>query len=237
MNWIWKRAIQKLNASSEQKLNLIDIGCHKGWFMSETYHIVTKPSYWIGIDACDYGVCQNMYNQFYNLAISDVKEPTVMEFNEYPEETGCNSLLKMNIDKITHNRDEYENKWYVERHIEIATRVRQVQVCSFYDLFKNHPVVSNGPLHFVKIDTQGNDINVAKSMGEFLKKTWFVQLECVTSKNPDIVMYAGQGLMEQNVSDMEKLGFGIYDYINYGANRNAPPEADVVFYNKSFVTQ
>jgi hypothetical protein len=235
MNWIWKRAIERLNASDGPKLNIVDIGSHKAMFLDETRPIVRKPSYWIAIDPCDYGVCQGKYNEFHNLALSDVGVETTMQFNEY-EEPGCNSLLTMNVDKITHDASEYDKKWYVARSIENRTAVRNVRVNSFYNVFKDHPILTKEPIHFIKIDTQGNDIKVIRGMGDFLTKTYFIQTESVTSQNKDVVMYDGQQLMEDDVRDMEALGFGVFDYINYGANKNACPEADVVFYNKSLIS-
>ncbi len=136
----------------------------------------------------------------------------------------------MNTDIITHNKDEKKDKWFIDRVIEEVKCKKEVTVTSLERVinnlnFKNDKDV----IHCVKIDTQGNDIKVARSLGSWLPNTMFIQLESVTSHDPKKVLYKGQQLLENDIDDMRLLGFSpcsIEDYSGF-----ASPEGDVLFIN------
>jgi len=237
---IFDNVIIFLNQWPDMILNIIDVGCHKAGFLNGFKPKIEKDTFWIGIDACDFNV-RRKFNVFVNKAIDNIENDQVRKFNEYVE-SGCNSLLPMNMDILTGDNSEYDKKWYIGKTKEQLTIVREqkttvrdVNVTSLHSVLSYIPRFKNDLIHFVKIDTQGNDINVVKSMKEYRDKTMFIQMECVSSHNKDIVLYKGQQLMEDDIKDMDELGFTVYDFVDYSINKNAPPEADVVFYNKRLV--
>jgi len=229
-----------LHQLTDPNLNIIDVGCHKAGWMYGFKRTLARNSFWLGIDACDHGV-GGEYNLFVNKAVDNVDKDEVRQFHEYAE-TGCNSLLPMNMEALTGDVSEYDKKWYIGKTSEQLavvkeqkTTIRNVSVSSMHSILSDIPHFKEGLIHFVKIDTQGNDINVVKSMKEYLNRILFVQMECVSSHNKEIVLYKGQQIMEDDIKDMDDLGFSVYDFVDYGANRNAGPEADVVFYNRKLV--
>jgi len=237
---IFENVITYLHQWPDFKINIIDVGCHKAGFLHGFKRKLTKDSFWVGIDACDYGI-GGQYDVFVNKAVDNVAKDEIRQFNEYVE-SGCNSLLPMNMEILTGDNSEYEKKWYIGKTAEQLSVVkeqktvtRDVNVSSLHSILSFMPRFTNEMIHFIKIDTQGNDINVVKSMKEFRDKTLFIQMECVSSHNKNIVLYKGQQIMEDDIKDMEEMGFMVYDFVDYGANRTAGPEADVVFYNKKLV--
>jgi len=237
---IFENVLTFLHQWPDFKLNIIDVGCHKAGFLHGFKRKLSKDSFWIGIDACDYGI-GGQYNVFVNKAVDHVLKEETKKFNEYVE-SGCNSLLPMNMDILTGDNTEYDKKWFIGKTTEQLsvvkeqkTTVRDVQVDSLAGILAHIPTVNQEKIHFVKIDTQGNDINVVRSMGWYRDHTMFIQMECVSSHNEDIVLYKGQQIMEKDIKDMDDLGFSVYDFVDYGANKTAGPEADVVFYNRKLV--
>lgn len=237
---IFENVITFLHKWPDFNLNIVDIGCHKAGFMQGFKRSLAKNSFWLGVDACDWGV-GGQYDVFVNKAVDNVEVEGMKTFHEYAE-SGCNSLLPMNMEVLTSDNSEYDKKWYIGKTSEQLSVVkeqklttREVKVDSLHSILSDVPKLKTGPIHFVKIDTQGNDINVVKSMKEFRDKTLFIQMECVSSHNKDIVLYKGQQIMEDDIKDMDDMGFSVYDFIDYGAEKNAGPEADVVFYNRKIV--
>lgn len=201
---------------------IIDVGCHKGHFIDDfTHHFKGKFS--IGIDPVNHGVA-NKYNKYYEVAISDFCGKS--KFNEYVE-PGCNSLLDMKVDNVVHDSSKYG--WYVKHGIEQKTNEYIVNVRTLKSIIEENNLEI---IDYLKIDTQGNDINVVKSCGELVKNIKLIQMECVSSHDKNIVLYEGQQLMEQDIEDMDKLGFDVLNITDYSGS--ASPEADIIFVNRNF---
>lgn len=76
-------------------------------------------------------------------------------------------------------------------------------------------------------------MNVVRSMKDHIHNVMFVQLECVTSKDRNVVLYDGQTIMEDDVAVMDSLGFDVFSIEDY--SYTGIPEADVVFINRKFM--
>ena len=203
-------------------INIIDVGCHRSHWKDDLVKEF-QVGYSIGIDPCNYGVGLR-YSKFYQVAIingSNQKLP----FNEYIE-PGCNSLLKMKTDSVVHNRSL--PGWYVAWAIETKTNEYLVDCISLNQVISETPEVL--PIHYIKIDTQGTDLEVVKSLGDYLKDVHFIQIEAVSSHDRDITLYEGQNLMEDDISWMESAGFKVMKIQDYSLS--ASPEADILFYNR-----
>ena len=220
-------ALEILNALTDETINIIDVGCNTGPFIKEVKPNIKKKSYWVGIDPTDHKV-GDLYELYLNKAVSNVKEDEKAIFTEY-NDSGCNSLLDMNTDIITHDRTSSKDKWFIDRIIEQVIQKKEVVVTSLERILNDITKFKEEFVHYVKIDTQGNDINVAKSLGKYLQKTIFIQLECVTSHDPKKVLYKGQQLFENDVDDMRLLGFTLMNIEDYSGF--ASPEGDVLFVN------
>jgi hypothetical protein len=229
---IENKVIEILN-SFNKKVNIVDIGCHKAGVVSYVKPKLNNSSFWIGADPCNHGV-GGFYDKYFELAIDNVDSELEGKFTEYPDEMGCNSLLELNRECITHNLDEYDKKWWIKANIEQREVSRQVKINSLYNILNS--INFQDQIHYLKIDTQGNDINVVKSLKTFINQTHYIQIETVTSHNKNITLYKNQNIHEEDVEEMSKLGFSVLYMEDYSINKNACPEANVIFYNKNLVT-
>ncbi|HKZ95138.1 MAG TPA: FkbM family methyltransferase [Candidatus Bathyarchaeia archaeon] len=85
-------------------------------------------------------------------------------------------------------------------------------------------------IHYVKIDAQGSDLDVFKSLGKYARNVLFVQVESVVSRNQNIRLYERQSLFEEERPVFERAGFQLFHVQEY--SRDASPEADVVYVNQ-----
>ena len=101
-------------------------------------------------------------------------------------------------------------------------------------MFKEFIIPQGGIVHFLKIDTQGTDIESFISLGEkyIRENCLFVQLECAMSKYKTAQMYEGGSVFSSDVKVMEDLGYSILNIRNY---HKYVSEADVVFVNDGLV--
>ena len=215
---------------SFETLNIIDVGCNTGCFLREVKPHLKQKSYWIGIDPTNHKV-GDLYDIYLEKAISNVEKDEKAVFTEY-NDSGCNSLLDMNTDIITHDKKDKNEKWFIDRVIEEVVQKKEVTVTSLKSILNSIPKFNadvDNLIHYVKIDTQGNDINVVRSMGPYLNTTIFIQLECVTSHDPKKVLYKGQQLLENDIDDMKLLGFSVVNIEDHSGF--ASPEGDVLFVN------
>lgn len=80
---------------------------------------------------------------------------------------------------------------------------------------------------YLKIDTQGNDLNVLKGCGELLSIIYKGELEAASKKD---VLYKGQNTQEESIKFLEENGFEI---ISINPNDIHTNEVNIVFQNKN----
>lgn len=221
--------IDKLRSLNVEQYCIVDVGCRGGDLVK-----LMKPNFqakYIGIDPSP-NTGHPLYDEFYQVAIDDVSSPETRQFYIYSNEPGCNSLLPMRKDMVTHDLEEYDSKWYVGWDIEKNEEVVSVTAISLSDLLKSSQVFNDVQyLHFLKVDAQGKDINVVKSLGDIIKKTYMVQIESTVHSDTNVSLYHGQQHYLQDVEDMKSMGFVQAHIIDYSVDKNQCPEADVIFIN------
>lgn len=221
------RAFAELDAlDAVTTIRVVDVGCHKAHFRDA---IRCRKAIWsLGIDPCDYGVGAH-FDLFLPIAVDDVADAQTRPFFHYIE-PGCNSLLPMNMDLITHDPARPKGKWFVGWPIERVERVTQVPVHSLCRVLEV-ALPAGGLVHFLKIDAQGADLRVIRSLGERLRDVLFLQTEAVASHDPAVTLYRGQTILEDEVAEMSRRGFEVFGLQDYSAQ--ASPEADVVYVNRA----
>lgn len=216
------------------KYLIVDVGCRGGDLVKLIKHKFSAK--YIGIDPSP-GAGSSLYDEFYPVAIDNVTSKEMRTFYTYPNDSGCNSLLPMNKDLVTHDKSEYNNKWYVDNNIEEGEESIVVPTISLKELLaESSSFLEIQAIHFLKIDAQGLDIHVVKSLGDILKKTYMIQIESAIISNPNAVLYKGQQTFEKDIQDMQSLGFEKWHMVDYSINKDASPEADIIFINTELLS-
>ena len=221
-----------LKAFSQPPYLVVDVGCRGGDLPKALRWKL--PAHYIGIDPSREAI-GNHHDEFYSIAIDDVSQEETRTFYTYSVDEGCNSLLPMNKEVITHDRNEYDSKWYVKKPIEFMEDRMSVRANSLKNVLLNSESFKEvGYVHYLKVDAQGSDINVVKSLGELVNKTCIIQIESAIPSNEDVLLYKGQQHYKKDVEDMNSMGFVEWFKENYSIDKMASPEADVVFINEKF---
>jgi FkbM family methyltransferase len=215
-------------------INVVDVGVNRGQMKQFLDRSLKTPSFFVGVEPNTELTQTNKYDIMFDYAIDDVELPEKKIFY-INEDSDCSSLLKMKDSIITHDIKERNNKdkWYIPRTINNIKEQKEVTVVSMKYILDTIPKFKTELIHLLKVDVQGVDIRVIKSMKEYLDNTIFVMVEIVTSKNENVVLYEGQTTIDNDVKIMDDLGFTPYHIIDYSPT----PEADIIFINKKYIKQ
>jgi hypothetical protein len=225
---ILEKAFRIIHESNPEMINFIDVGVYRGAFLDKIYAFANPRSiYSIGIEPFNSHNSLSKYTVSFNCAVDDVNEETYLPFSFNADCDACSSLLKMN--EVTHNIEEYDTKWYCPTSIEKILKVESVLVDSMSNILNKIDYFKTNKIHYLKIDAEGVDIRVVKSMKEYLKKTMFVQIETSVSKNKSVKLFEGQTHINEDIISMKNLGFELFDIVYYSSESS--PNADVVFIN------
>lgn len=211
-------------------INIVDVGAANGLFRKEVFSHITKNNFWVGIEpngGYNNDDVKKEYDLWFQNAIDDVDERKIMQFN-INQDAYCSSLLELNTEIITKDANKKNNLWYCPSEISTIISVEDVEVVSLKELFDEIPKFQNELIHFLKIDAQGVDIRVVKSLKEYSKKTMFVMIESIVETDNNLRLYKNQTSLTEDNEIMNQLGFKKLFDIDYS---HICPEADVIYYN------
>ena len=193
---------------------IIDVGCNEGLWISKFKNIIPKNVITIGIDPNYYNLTKE-YTYYLNLVIN-LKDGEDCNFYIY-KERACNSLYKIPEDKTKLNNEIFD--------LEYIKQVKTITLRTILNELKLNTQI----IRYLKVDCQGSDLNVFKSLGEYIKNTQYVQLE--TSFQVD-GLYENQSFYKQDFYEMDKFGFEpiLYTIPSSSFTR----EGDVVYKNLKF---
>lgn len=210
----------------DEKKTLIDVGCHRAHFLSNSQ---IKFDFKIGIDPLEFDE-QAVYDVIVNGAVSTQKNQKL--FYVYENE-GCSSLLKMKSDEVTHDFAERKNKWYVSFKIENLKKILTTQICTLEEIIDQH--FQTESVSLIKIDAQGSDIDVVKSLGKYLN-TDKVKFLFIELPSRDIVLYENQLDYQSSIQALNEFGFEVvhkhdFEILGYDG-KPCSPESNVIMKNK-----
>lgn len=118
------------------------------------------------------------------------------------EEEGCSSVYKPNYQIL--NKYFFKEQWNIKKEIKVRTT-------TLNNVFLENKIDPD----FVKIDTQGSELNILKGAGSCLDSVIGLELEVEF-----LEMYKGQPLFSEVDSFVREKGFELFDLNRYWANRD-----------------
>lgn len=186
-----------------EKINVIDVGSARGSFILELKKVYTGDIFSIGIDPIDHGIGAN-YNKFYNACVDNIDKLTKVEFFKNLSDDQASSLFSMD-GKSLGERDVLNLNNIINDDLPTET------------------------IHFIKIDAEGKDLDIVKSLKEeSLSRIVYIAIEC-TQSTP---RFEGEYVKGECISYFESIGFDMY--YSYDTN-NGSGISDVVFKNRSIL--
>ena len=209
---------------------IVDVGCNLGWWKDEVTQSISKPSFWVGIDPLrlidpdSHVEVPSKYDLFIQKAI--FTQETTKPFYRYYE-AGLSSFLPMN--EVSYDPQDAEKKFYSSWVFDAKLQeIISVPVIPLRQIIDENPKLST--IHFLKIDTQGVDIQAVDSLENHIKNVHFIQLECNVHPSK-ITLYPGQSHYLDDIRHMAELGFFPVEPEKI-IEQTLTPEIDIIFYNK-----
>jgi len=214
-----------------ESINIVDVGAANGLFKNEYSGYLNNKNFWVGVEPNKNYNTKTGYDLWFYNAIDDVEERKTMKFN-INQDAYCSSLLEINKEIITKDITKKDDFWYCPSEISTIVSVEDVEVLSLKDLLNQIPKFENELIHFLKVDAQGVDIRVVKSLKDYVKNTLFIMIESIVNTDNNLILYKNQTTFTEDNEVMNQLGFKKLFDIDYS---HICPEVDVIYYNTNLL--
>ena len=188
---------------------ILDTGCHKGAWIESVGYLLGDSVKTVGVDILNHG-CSGMYNFFFAEAL-DVEEAKRDAY--IFEETAINSL-----------HDRNPNLSYSDAPYMNLSNIKKMNTKRLDTLLDSIGGIEK--IHYMKVDCQGNDVNVVKGLGSYLSNINYVQLESTfDTKN----LYNISLTYIDDINEMRSLGFTPIYYCIHSKAHSMPQEGEILF--------
>ena len=234
----------KTAISSEKNITVIDVGCARCSFLNKfLIHYFNRNNITIvGIDPLQHnGIsnASNIYNFYIKGCVDNIPRNIIKETIFYINEIDqASSLLKIKSDNFTSDLNNLENKYYYPQ--EIINRLKNITHTINVNVFNINDIITNTIgndvfIDFIKIDAEGKDLDIAKSLKENFHRIKYIAIECSSHKNKELEIFEnGSNLTDSNLFFKENR-FDIYELTDHSIDPNNKTQmSDIVFINKTF---
>lgn len=238
----YKKTIIQL-LSEKKNITVIDVGCARCALLNEFLinYFDRNNIKIIGIDPLQHDGKFNAFN-YYDFYIKgcvdniprNSKQQTNFYINEIDQ---ASSMLKIKTDNFTSDLNNLENKYYYPE--EIINRLKNITNIINVDVYNINDIISNTIgdnifIDFIKIDAEGKDLDIAKSLQENFHRIKYIAIECSSHKNKEIEIFENGSNLSNAINFFNENGFDIYDLTDYSIrDDNKTQMTDVVFINKN----
>ena len=241
----YKNAIINIS-NQKKKIIAIDIGCARCAFLNEfLINYFNKENIEIlGIDPLRHSGqfdASNHYNYYIQGCVDNIPENTVQEQTFYVNEIDqASSLLKIKTDSFTSNINNLENGFYypqetIDRLSKIVSTIN-VNVYNLNDLIRQ-TIGSEKMIDFIKIDAEGKDLDIAKSLKKHFHKIRYIALECSSHNNDTLEIFENGCKLTDVIQFFRENEFDIFEHTDHSLDpNNLTQMSDVVFINKRITT-
>ena len=212
-----------------ETINIVDVGCARGALMKEIV-LPTRGKesvYSVGVDPLNHGV-RKYYNHFVQAAVDNIGSSKFKIRKFYLNfDDQASSLLRMNYEQLTDNLLDQE-KIYIPWKERLGVRLTlPVLVISLETVIRRY--FFNKTIHFLKIDAEGNDLNILKSQ-LFINRPIFITAEASNHSNPNIRIFKDGSQKKELVEFMKSMNYTVYHEVNYASmSNNRTQTSDIVF--------
>ena len=200
-----------LELKKYESLNIVDVGAARASFLVELEKIFDLSKVFsIGIDPVNHGV-SSRYTKFYQVCVDNVDSNIKGKFFKNSVDDQAGSLSISTDDR----KDQFDSG-------------HDVDILNLETIINEH--LPSGTIHFIKIDAEGRDMHIVKSLSdENLKRTKFISVEC-SNYTP---RFEGECVKSECIDYMKEKNFFVFhDYNAEHDPNNGLPVSDVIFANR-----
>ena len=244
MTYVNKEAFLYLQERYNQ-IQVIDVGAARASFMKELLGVYErKDDYSIGIDPINHHTTakprgpivdktQDHYDLFMQCGGDNVGKITSRTFYINSDDQ-TSSFSKLKLENLSTDRSDKTKYWYsqgaIDRIRNVAHVVEDVPVYPLQEVIKQHLGYPTNLIHFIKIDAEGKDLDVIKSIEDktLRRRVKFITIECPNR----IPRFEGESTKPECINYMQSKNFKIFTDMDYEDDPcNGEPMSDVVFIN------
>tara|TARA_B100001093_G_C26777439_1_gene993033 strand:+ start:778 stop:1539 length:762 start_codon:yes stop_codon:yes gene_type:complete len=238
-------ALKKEKENDSSKINVIDIGCARCGFINEflVNYFKREKIKCVGVDPLLHPgkfSAKKAYNYYFQGCVDNVPKNLVKRENFYINaDDQASSLLKINTDLFSSNLNKRQDKFYypqpIINRLKIINEVKTVYVFHLGNIidkcFDQEEIID-----FIKIDAEGKDLEIVKSIKDYLPRIKYIGVECSSHQNKDLTLFKNSNnTIENNIAFFKENNFSIFEITDYGKkNNNLTQMSDIVFINNNF---
>lgn len=230
--------VKKLT-SENKNLNIVDVGCARSAFVNEFLinYIDKKRIKSLGIDPINHAPQYNPrknYNYYVQGCVDNIANGEVKKMDFYLNSIDqASSLLEINSDLFSSKLGE-ENKFYYPQEIinrlSSIKKIIKVKVYNLGDLIKKY--FKDEIIDFIKIDAEGKDLDICKSLGEVIKRVRYIGIECSSHSNDDLRIFKNGCSKKESIEFFKENNFEVFSCMDYEKKEdNLTQMSDLVFRN------
>lgn len=237
----YKNAIMKLSRE-KTRITAIDIGCARCAFLNEFLikYYKRENIEILGIDPLQHNDIHDAakyYNYYIKGCVDNIDRNTIQEKTFYINAIDqASSLLKIKTDNFTSDLNNLDNGFYYPQDIidklKIIVNEIKVKVYNINDII--HSTIGDTKIiDFIKIDAEGKDMDIVKSLKENFHRIKYISVECSCHKNEKLEIFENGSQLIDAITFFTENGFEVFEITDYSNdNNNLTQMSDVVFVNK-----
>lgn len=241
----YKNAIIKIR-SEQDKITIIDIGCARCSFLNEFLikYFDRFNIKCLGIDPLHHKTqavwdASINYNYYIQGCVDNIPRGTITDSKLYVNSIDqASSLLRINTQAMTSDLNDRDNKFYYPQ--DIIDRLRRIDaeiVVNVYNLcdiidkcFNNNEIID-----FIKIDAEGKDVDIAKSLQPYLHRIRYIGVECSSHTNNNLRIFENGSTSHDAFSFFKENNFDVFEVTDYSKKPdNLTQMSDIVFINNIY---
>lgn len=234
MNYDYELALKELT-KNKSKINIVDVGAARGQFLLErliNFFDLSQINS-IGIDPLDHEVSK-FYNKFFHVCVDNIPENTVSYEDFYINQIDqASSLGKIQIENFTSDLNDVDKIYFtpdVLNRLSNIVNTIKVQVCNLNNIL-NSEFSNNEIIDIIKIDAEGKDFNIVKSIESNFHRIKFIAIEC-TSHKDNLTRFEGEGIKKEIIEYFKEKKFDIHYCIDHEyRSDNRTQMSDITFVN------
>lgn len=218
-------------------INYIDVGIARGLVLTHLQELGLRLENVnsIGIDPLleEYLKLENCLSNYTALLPNAISLKDDEECDFYVQQSlNCSSLNKINKSYITNTKDGGDNFYLPSDRNSVLNTIKTIKVSTKkLSTIIEEQRLDNEIIHFLKIDAQGQDLNVIKSCGKYLKNVLLIMVETTMPDIENGTLYENSTNFKQDNEFLEKNGFKLL-----GFEKLLEDDADALYFNESLVS-
>jgi hypothetical protein len=234
--------IQKI-ASEQTTITAIDIGCARCSFLNEFLikYFSRNNIKILGIDPLQHdgkSDASKYYDFYVKGCVDNIPRDTIQKQEFYVNEIDqASSLLKIKPEHFTTDINS-DSGFYYPQHIinklKNTVGILTVNVYNINDIIAS-TLGETVIIDFIKIDAEGKDMDIVKSLKDNLHRIKYIGVECSSHKNKDIEIFENGSKLTDAIDFFTENGFEVFELTDYSKKPdNLTQMSDVVFVNRRY---